>query len=278
MKNEIYPCLCFDGQAKEAAAFYCSVFKNSKTISENPVVSYFEIMGRKFMTLNAGPDFKMTPSISAFVNFETTEETHAAWNKLIEGGKAMIQIGKQAWSECYGWLEDKYGFTWQLSVVNNPGDKPSIKPAMLFTGKLFGKAEEAVKFYASVFENSSIPVLMHYPETDPSAGKILFSQANLDENPLIAMDGPGTHNFTFTEGVSLVVNCKTQFEIDYFWKKLSDGGEEGVCGWLKDKFGISWQIVPEITAKLMSDPEKSKRVMNEVMKMKKLDLEKMVNA
>ena len=135
MNNQIYPCLWFDGNAKEAADFYCSVFKNSKILSENPVVVYFEINGYKVMCLNGGPNFK------------------------------------------------------------------------------------------------------------------------------------------FNEAVSLVVNCETQEEIDYYWETLTaDGGKESMCGWLKDKFGFSWQIVPSIIGKLMSDPEKSKRVMQAIMGMKKLDI------
>ena len=92
------------------------------------------------------------------------------------------------------------------------------------------------------------------------------------------MDGPGDHQFKFNEGVSFVVECEKQEEIDYYWNKLTEGGKESRCGWLVDKFGVSWQIVPAIIGSLMTDPEKVPRVMQAVMKMKKLDIETLVNA
>ncbi|HKR07202.1 MAG TPA: VOC family protein [Bacteroidia bacterium] len=279
MTNQIYPCLWFDGQAKAAADFYCSIFKNSKVTVDTPMVVNFELNGKKFMGLNGGPMFKITPAISIFATFETIDETNNAWNKLFDGGKALIPIDKQPWSERYGWLQDKFGMTWQISVVNEKGDKPQIRPSMLFTGNKFGKAEEAVKFYTSVFDNSATDLLMHYPQEDKAnAGKVMYSEFNINQYDMIAMDGPGVHDYTFTEGVSLVVNCETQKEIDYYWNKLTEGGEESMCGWLKDKFGVSWQIVPAVIGKLMTDEKKSGRVMQAVMKMKKLDLEKLVNA
>ncbi len=279
MTNQIYPCLWFDGQAKAAADFYCSIFKNSKVTVDTPIVINFELNGKKFMGLNGGPMFKITPAISIFTTFESINETNDTWNKLIDGGKALIPIDKQPWSERYGWLQDKFGMTWQISVVNEKGDKPQIRPSMLFTGNKFGKAEEAVKFYTSVFDNSATDLLMHYPQEDKAnAGKVMYSEFNINKYHMIAMDGPGVHDYTFTEGVSLVVNCETQKEIDYYWNKLTEGGEESMCGWLKDKFGVSWQIVPAVLGKLMTDPGKAPRVMQTFMKMKKFDLQKLMEA
>lgn len=140
MTHPIFPCLWFDGQAHAAADFYCSVFKNSKMVSKNPMVAIFKLNGSKFMTLNGGPEFKPN------------------------------------------------------------------------------------------------------------------------------------------EGVSFVVNCDTQEEIDYYWEKFTKEGEEGKCGWLKDKYGVSWQIVPTILGKLMNDPEKAPKVMYAFMQMKKFDIEKLLNA
>jgi predicted 3-demethylubiquinone-9 3-methyltransferase (glyoxalase superfamily) len=140
MNNQIYPCLWFEHQARAAADFYCSIFKNSKITSENNMVVTFELNGSKFISLNAGPEFK------------------------------------------------------------------------------------------------------------------------------------------FNEAVSFVVDCETQDEIDYYWSKLTSGGNEGECGWLKDRFGVSWQIVPTVLGKLMSNPEKSSKVMKEILKMKKLEIEKLVTA
>jgi predicted 3-demethylubiquinone-9 3-methyltransferase (glyoxalase superfamily) len=279
MNNSIHPCLWFDGHAKAAAEFYCSIIKDSKIMIDTPMVVIFESGGKKIMGLNGGPMFTINPSISLFILCESIDETNELWNKLADGGKVMMPIDKYPWSERYGWVQDKFGMTWQVSVVYKEGDKLQLTPSLLFTGKQFGRAEEAIKLYTSLFKNSSINPLIHYPEGDANAGKVMFSEFKLDEYPLIAMDGPGEHGYTFNEAVSLVVNCDTQEEIDYFWEKLTaDGGQESMCGWLKDKFGVSWQIVPSIIGKLMTDPEKGPGAMQALMKMKKIDIETMVNA
>lgn len=278
MTNDIYPCLWFDGQAKEAAEFYCSLFRNSKITADTPLVTTFELNGKKLMGLNGGPMFKINPSISLFAICETIQATNELWEKLIVGGKALMPINKYPWSERYGWLQDRFGVTWQISIVNNKGDKEKITPSMLFTGNLFGRAEEAIHFYSSIFDNSITKTLIHYPEGDSNAGKVMYSEFKLNHYDMIAMDGPDVHDYTFNEAVSFVVNCKTQKEIDYYWSKLTAGGQESMCGWLKDKFGVSWQIVPEVIGKLMADPEKAARVTQAFMKMKKLDIETLVNA
>ena len=279
MKDPIYPCLWFDGQAKAAADFYCSIIKNSKITVDTPLVVNFELNGKKVMGLNGGRNFKINPSISFLVTCESIDETNEIWNKLIYGGKVMMPIDKYDWSPRYGWLQDKFGMTWQIMTGTAPGEKLKIIPSMLFTGTQFGRAEEAVNFYTSLFDNSSIDMMLHYPEQDAAnAGKVMFSEYKLNKQSIAAMDGPGEHNYTFNEAVSFVVSCETQKEIDYYWNKLTEGGQESMCGWLKDKFGVSWQIVPAVLGKLMTDPGKAPRVMQAFMKMKKFDIEKLVQA
>jgi len=243
------------------------------------MVVNFNIFGKKFMGLNGGPMFKINPSISMFVLCETIDETNEVWSKLQEDGKVLMPIDKYSWSERYGWVQDKYGMTWQVSIVNSAGDSRTITPSMLFTGSKFGKAEEAIKFYTSLFKNSSISGIHLYPAGDANEGKVMFAEFKLNDYNMIAMDGPGEHAFTFNEGLSLVVSCDTQEEIDHYWNKMiADGGNESMCGWLKDKFGVSWQIVPSVIGKLMTDPEKGGRAMQALMKMKKLVIEDLVNA
>jgi len=136
-------------------------------------------------------------------------------------------------------------------------------------------AEEAMKFYTSVFKNSKIGKVTLYPEGSPGpAGTVMVGSFQIEGQEFIALNGGPV--FKFTEAISFVVNCETQEEVDEYWKKLiAGGGKEVECGWLKDKFGLSWQIVPTILAKLMADkdPVKSKRVMQAMLKMKKIDIE-----
>ena len=279
MNNTIFPCLWFDGNAKEAADLYCSIFSNSKITIESPMLMMFEIEGKKIMGLNGGPMFKINPSISLFVTCQSNEEIENIWNKLIEGGSAMMPLDKYPWSEKYGWLVDKFGMTWQLMLADLPEGGQKIIPSFLFVGEQYGKTEEAINNYTSIFPNSQIHTLQHYQAGEPQPeGKLKFGHFTLQDDLFAAMDGLGEHKFKFNEAVSLVVECNTQKEIDNYWDKLTEGGEESMCGWLKDKFGVSWQIIPKITGSLMSDPEKAQRVMKEVMKMKKLDIETMVNA
>ena len=278
MLNQIYPCLWFNGNAKAAAEYYCSIFKNSKITVDTPLVVNFELDGKKFMGLNGGPNFTFTAAISFFVLLESIDQTNEVWNKLIEGGQALMPIDKYPWSERYGWVQDKFGLTWQVSIVTKAGDPQKIMPSMLFAGNQFGRAEEAIQFYTSVFNNSASDLLVHYPEGNPHAGKLMYSEFNLKKYGIIAMDGPGEHKFNFNEAVSFVVNCETQQEIDHYWNKLTEGGSESMCGWLKDKFGVSWQIVPTVLGKLMKNPEKAPRVMQAFMKMKKFDIETLMNA
>jgi len=278
MTNQIYPCLWFDGNAKAAANVYCSIFKNSKITANTALVVNFELNGKKIMGLNGGPMFKINPSISFFVECESIDETNEIWNKLIDGGKALMPIDKYPWRERYGWLQDKFGLTWQVMLGNTEDTKQKITPSMLFTSDQFGNAEEAINFYTSIFDNSSTDFLTHYPSENENAGKILFSKFRLNQKEMIAMDGPVVHNYTFNEAVSFVVDCETQKQIDYYWSKLTEGGEESQCGWLKDKFGVSWQIVPTILAKLMNDPSRYQRVIKAFMQMKKFDIEKLMQA
>ncbi len=277
MIHSIYPCLWFDGNAKEAAEFYCSAFNNSKIIASNPIVSVAEICGKKFMCLNGGPMFKMNPSISAFVISPSLEETNKLWGKLMDGGKALMPIDAYPWSERYGWLQDKFGFTWQISF-DSKTPKQKITLSMLFTQKQFGKAEEAIKLYCSLFKNTSIENMILYPKEDANAGKVMFSEFKLNDQLMIAMDGPGDHKYTFDEGVSLAIECDTQQEIDHYWNGFTKEGEESMCGWCKDKFGVSWQVVPSMLGSLMSDPVKGPRVIQAFMKMKKFDIETLKNA
>ena len=136
------------------------------------------------------------------------------------------------------------------------------------------QAEEAAKLYVSVFRNSKVRSITRYGEGAPAPkGSVMTVAFELDGREFIALNG-GPH-FKFADGVSLLVDCKTQEEIDTYWKKLSEGGEAVQCGWLKDKFGLSWQIIPTILGEMLSDPDpkKSKRVMEAMFKMIKIDIE-----
>lgn len=286
--QKITPFLWFDHQAEEAANFYTSVFSNSKTgkIVRNGdavLVVDFTLGGQSFSALNGGPRFQFNPSVSIFVVCETEAETDAVWNKLIEGGMALMPLDHYDWSDKYGWVQDRYGLTWQISLgkIEDVGQK--FTPSFLFTGPQRGKAEAAINFYTQLFDHSAVAVVLHYHagEAGP-VGSVKYARFSLGGQMIIAMDNPMTEPaFTFNEALSFVVHCDTQAEVDSFWEKLTaDGGEESMCGWLKDKFGVSWQIIPEALPRLLSDPDPAvaQRAMNAMLQMRKIEIDKLTQA
>jgi predicted 3-demethylubiquinone-9 3-methyltransferase (glyoxalase superfamily) len=291
--QKIVPHLWFDTQAKEAAEFYVQIFGNGSTVTnvttlrDTPsgdcdVVS-FEICGFDFMAISAGPLFKANPSISFFLNFDPSKDKNARehldalWKKLIDGGQALMEIDKYPFSERYGWLQDKYGVSWQLILTNPEGEeRPFIVPSLLYTGAVAGKAEEAIDFYVSTFKNAKRGATARYPAGMPpdKEGTLMFADFMLEGQWFAAMDSAHTHKFNFNEGISLIVKCKDQKEIDHLWEKLSAVPEAEQCGWLKDKFGVSWQITPVAMDTIMAsgDDKKIARVTEAFMTMKKFDL------
>jgi predicted 3-demethylubiquinone-9 3-methyltransferase (glyoxalase superfamily) len=279
MKKPIYPCLWFDGNSKEAAEFYCTVFPNSAIISDNQLVVSFESDGQKFMFLNGGPEFTFNPSVSFYVVCETEAETDKSWNSLLEGGSVLMPLDKYNWSEKYGWIQDRFGVSWQLSLGKMEDIGQKFTPVLMFTGDQHGKAEQAIHFYTSVFEGSGLKNILKYSKEDNDIeGTVKHSQFRLGSYLFMAMDSSYQHKFTFNEAISFVVECDTQNEINYYWDKLTEGGEEVQCGWLKDRYGVSWQIIPAILNELMSDPTRSERVINAFLKMKKFDIETLIKA
>ncbi len=282
----ITPCLWFDLQAEEAATFYTSVFDNGKieTVVRYPengmmpggtvMTVKFCLAGQDFIALNGGPYYRFTPATSFFVGCESIKEFDKLWKKLSKGGSVLMEPEAMLpYFEKFGWIQDKYGLSWQLGTCGIP---QYITPYLMFVGKQCGRAEEAIGFYRSVFEISNVESMVRHGKTENEIeGSVLHASFSLNGQAFMAADSGWKHAFTFTEAVSFYVYCQTQAEIDRYWEMLSaDGGELSQCGWLKDKFGISWQIVPADLEKMMSDKniEKVKRVTEALLKMTKLDM------
>jgi len=275
MKNNIHCCLWYDGNAREAADFYCRLFPGSSITTDTPLVVNFELCGQKFMGLNGGPEFTFNPSVSFFVISESDEEINELWKTLAEEGRIMMPLEKYEWSERYGFLQDKFGLAWQIMKGRFSDVSQKITPCFLFVGKQYGKAKASVEFYTSLFPGSSVSGILLYEESEGEelAGRVKHSQFILDGKVFMAMDGFGDHGFDFNEAVSFVVECRDQEEIDYYWNRLTAvGGQESRCGWLKDKFGVSWQIIPAVLGSLVTDPVKGEKVMQALLPMNKIDI------
>ncbi len=288
--KRIVPNLWFDKNAEEAVNFYTSLFPNSKICStsrfgkegfehhgmpEGTLMTIeFEISDQKFVALNGGPVFKFNESVSFFVYCESLERIEFLYQKFSEGGNINMPLDKYDWSEKYAWVKDRFGVSWQLDVDKMKSPQ-KILPALLFVNEKFDRIKEAVKFYSSIFDNSKVLMEVAYQKEESSLnGPIQFAQFRLTDYLFNAMSSNLKHEFDFNEAISFIINCESQEEVNYYWEKLTDGGSESMCGWLKDKFGVSWQVIPTEMFKYISgnDKEKSSRVMNAMFQMKKLDL------
>jgi predicted 3-demethylubiquinone-9 3-methyltransferase (glyoxalase superfamily) len=298
IQQKIVPHLWYDSEAEEAVKLYASLIPDSRVGEttrygkagfeihgqpEGKVMTVaFDLAGQKFMGLNAGPIFKFNPSVSFLIGCETKDEVDSIWKRLAEGGKPLMELGEYPFSERYGWTEDRYGLSWQVMAIGSRKLTQKITPTLMFVGKQCGKAEEAIHFYASLFENSKVGNIDRYP---PNAapdreGTVIHASFTLAGQEFAAMDSALDHKFTFNEAISFMVYCDDQKEIDYFWKRLSAVPEAEACGWLKDRYGLSWQIVPTAMDEMLrtGDRDKIERVTEAFLKMKKFDLAELQRA
>jgi predicted 3-demethylubiquinone-9 3-methyltransferase (glyoxalase superfamily) len=298
-KQRIVPNLWFDREAEEAARFYASTFKHSSVGSitryakagfdvhhmpeDTVMTAEFTVEGHRFVALNGGPLFKFNPSISFLVACDTKGEVDRLWAKLSEGGSALMEMGEYPFSQRYGWTQDRYGLSWQLMHAGNMEIKQRVTPTLMFVGPQAGHAEEAINLYTSIFNDSRVGGILRYTrgEEPDAEGTIKHAAFTLEDQEFAAMDSALPHNFTFNEAISLIIECEAQREIDHYWGKLaSGGGQEGVCGWLKDRFGVSWQVTPTILTEMLQDHDKKKveRVTNAFLRMRKLDIKELKKA
>ncbi len=290
--QKLTPHLWFDTKAKEAAELYVSLFGNGskvasvRTLHGTPsgdvdVVS-FELWGLRFDAISAGPLFKFNPAISIAVQCHDEAEIDRIYAGLKEGGKELMALDVYPWSKKYGWVADRFGLTWQLNLPADDHDfKDRIAPQLMFTKDTAGMAEEAMEFYASVFPDSKVRSVHRFgPGEAGPEGKVAHGEFELFGQTLMALDGYGPHDFRFNEAISLLVRCKDQAEIDRYWAALSADPAAEQCGWLKDKYGVSWQIAPEAMDELMSsgDQEEVNRVTAAFLKMKKFDIAELERA
>ncbi len=285
--QKITPHLWFDTQAVEAAELYVSTFgngsqvKNISILDSTPsgsvdIVS-FELLGQEFQAISAGPLFKFNPSVSFQVICPTKDEVDAIWEKLSPGGMVLMELGAYPFSARYGWLQDKYGLSWQIMFSDRADVKQRIVPMVMFVGEVCGKAEEAINSWISLFPASKIETIQRYGkgEQPDQEGTVRYAEFSLFGQQFRSMDSAYEHAFSFNEAISFIVHCDTQEEIDRYWEALSAVPEAEACGWLKDKYGLSWQIVPTSMDEMMSSGSKEQiaRVTEAFLKMKKFDLE-----
>ncbi len=258
--SRIVPCLWFDDQAEEAARFYSQTFPAGRIMErsyypssgKNPsgkapgslLTVEFEIAGQHFTALNGGPVFSINPSISFFVHVDETKEADQLFAMLEEDGQVMMPLGSYPWSERYGWVRDRFGVTWQVMAGRRTPGGATIVPCLMFSDAVEGRAFEAIEFYTGTFPGGHVEAVERYVEGEGPTGSVKHGRFVIAGQEMVAMDSHIEHGFSFNEGLSLQVMCKDQDEVDRYWDSLSEGGETSACGWLKDRFGVSWQVVP----------------------------------
>lgn len=289
-ENLIVPCIWLDDQAEQAAAFYAGTFPGGRAVArsrypetaDNPggkprgslLTAELEVAGQRFTLLNGGRLFAPNPSVSFFYNVDTASEADRVYAALAGGGEPLMPIGSYPWSERYGWVKDRFGVSWQVMAGRRRPGRPTIVPCLMFAGAQHGKAEAALQAYARIFPGGRVDALEKYRPGEGPVGTVKHGRLALGEQELVAMDSHLAHGIAFDEGLSLQVMCEGQPELDRYWAALSEGGAQGPCGWLKDRFGLSWQVVPSGMAAWMAseDAAARDRAFAAMLKMGKLDI------
>ncbi len=273
--------------AKDVASFYISLFGKGSamvwkqllrnTRSGEYEVVLFDLCGFKLLAFSGGPYFKMNPSISFIARCKTTEEVERVWKGLSSKGNIIMPLKKHLAGIKFGQVRDRFGITWQVVQIESREEEwPKIVPALQFCGKQHGNAKAAGDHYLSVFKDSKRGRLEQYkmPEHHPGSDPVIYSDFRL-ENVWIAAIDSGFHiHSKFNEAVSFIIRCDTQEEIDYYWKNLSVLPEAEYRGWLKDRFGVSWQILPVRLEEMVlrGTPKQREHVANALGLMKKVDI------
>lgn len=272
--DTIVPNLWFAGNAVEGGAFYAEAFRQctvqvssrypetglpefQENMAGQPLTVDVSISGQRLALINAGSEFQPNPALSIMVNFDPAVIPDArsyldqVWAHLSEGGTVLIELGSYGFSEYYGWVQDRYGVSWQLILTNPDGDpRPFLIPSFVFGGAAQNRATEAMNYYTSVFEkvfgDSAVATSVPFPEPDgpATAGALMFGDFTLAGHWLTAMDSGVQVEHSFSPGFSLVVRCDDQDQIDQLWRALSAVPQAEQCGWCMDQFGVSWQVVP----------------------------------
>lgn len=286
---EIVPCIWFDDQAERAAELYVRTFPGGRITAtsrypaavDNPsgrprgsvLTVEVELAGRRFTLLNGGPIFTLNPSVSFFTHVEGAAEADRRFGALAEGGEVLMALGAYPWSERYGWVKDRFGVSWQVMAGRRPPGAAAIVPCLMFAGSQAGRAEEAMRAYAGIFPEGRVVGVERYGPGEGPVGSVKHGRLTLAGQDLVAMDSHVAHGITFNEALSFQVMCGDQASVDRYWEALGAGGAHGPCGWLKDRFGLSWQVVPASMAAWMAGQDSAgrDRAFAAMLKMGKLD-------
>ena len=279
MDQRIIPAIWCDGTADEAARFYADVFREGSVVEQAPgLAATVSIHGFGLSLINGGDQYAPNPSISCILNFDPLlfggeDQARTYLDELYERlstGGVLMELGEYPFSPRYAWVRDRFGMTWQLMLTDPAGEpRPFILPSFMFGGPNHANAEEATEAWIALFDDARRGALRRYGEAGPmEAGVVMFTDFTLRGTWMAAMDSGASQDLTFTRGVSMIVSCRDQEEIDRYWAGLSAVPEAEHCGWCIDRWGVSWQVVPHNIAELMADAATREKLLH----MGKIDL------
>ncbi|HEM2825871.1 VOC family protein [Streptococcus suis] len=281
----IIPHLWYDTEAKEAVAFYVELFGGkidwTYTITDTPSgdsdLIQFQLGDMTLAAISAGPYFKLNESMSLMVNVASKDEVTRLYQALSEGGRILMPLGEYPFSPYYVWLEDRFGLSWQLSFAPDL-DKPyQFDICLLFSQEQVGLAQPMLDYYKDKLPQASVGQLSYYGEGEAAveAAKLNYAELLVAGQKMIVMDHGYGGEASFNEAFSLMVYVDSQDELNFYYDLLSAVPEAEMCGWVKDQFGISWQIVPRILMEAYdtASPETVKAVNDAVLQMRRLDFD-----
>lgn len=292
--QRIQPCFWFDFTAEAAAKFYQHALMRTTLVSTLyypteglppfqkdfaglPLAIKLSIDGYECSLINAGDAYTPNPSLSMMLHFDpktnpkAEAELHQTWQALSEKGHVHVPLGTHPFSPLYGWVQDQFGVNWQLILSNNYFTPAThVMPCLLFINTTQNKARNALDLYSEAFEGAQLGTLITYKHSNDTIhpGAVRYSELQLYGQTFALIDADRTGDFTFTPGASLLIRCESQAEIDQLWDWLSATPSAEQCGWCRDEFGFSWQVVPANFAELLQQPVAYEKML----KMKKIVL------
>lgn len=283
MTQPLIPAVWCDGTMADQARAYAALFPGATIAGQAPADwapepgnpgALLDLGGSPLMLIEGGPMYRPSPALSLFVQVETEAALRALWAGLAEGGMEMMPLDAYPWARLYGWVQDRWGVSWQLNLGPLAEVGARITPFLTFVGDQAGRARAALDLYARAFPDLVVAGVTDHDGSGPDpAGTIMHAQVALRGGAMMLSDSAHPHGWGFTPGMSLMVLCPDQAEVDRLWDLFLAGGEPSRCGWLTDAFGVSWQIVPQVLHDIMTTgtPDQKARAVAAFLPMGRLD-------
>lgn len=281
MTRPIMPAFWCTGTMAEQARAYAALFPGATIDGQDPGAwapgapgATLALDGCAVQLIDGGPMYAPTPAISLFVQRPDEGGVRALWDGLAEGGAVLMPLDAWPWARLFGWVQDRWGVTWQVNLGPLDEVGQAVLPYLTFAGPAAGRVRAALDLYARAFPDLRVDGIHDHDGSGPDpAGTVMHAQVRLRGGTMMLSESAQGHDWGFTPGTSLSVACEDQAQVDRLWDLFLEGGKPQRCGWLTDAFGVSWQIVPQVLADIMArgTPDQKARAVAAFLPMEKLD-------